>query len=519
MFEVWQNLESTEFLCKTRIFVPDKPGVLAKIAEAFAKNDINIVFFYYNRSEHPNRVIIEGKTSKKEALDNLYQEFSKEGFWEEKFDEELHITTVENILKVSVFIENKPGTLARFSKVLKDYNVNVVYMIYNELVSENQAEIAMYVESPDVIKTLAEKLNSLGYHYHLEYTGTRKEDTDKVIGLNLIERFFLRLKEVLSEEEVNEIKNIIGASKKLSETLLNFSRELGKHLEAGQIFNNILVFAMSSREKLGDRFFYKKLPSLPIGDLILHTFRMPTGGNVYVLEAEDEYVMIDGGYGIYYEDTKKMLTENGINPEKISRIYISHADADHAGMSGYFYEEFRAEVFMHPECKGVIEHNNRAYGTNTPLFLLNQFFTVLVNYFTKCKFPENWKSFSSETKYELGGFPVIDEFKVGSCKFLVLKSLGGHVPGQVFFLSEDAGILYSADYLLYIPSLTPEEKKILSIPKYLMLSTNTNSSVFKKEMGLLTDLVKELDKKLQKSGKGMLILPGHGDYYPARLLK
>ena len=518
MFEVWKSVDKEKYLCKTKIYVPDKPGVLAKIADTFATHDINISFFYYNRSEHPNRVIIEGKGDSRKSFEEVLKSFSEEGFLEELFEEDIHITSPENILKVSVFIENKPGTLATFAKVLKDYNINVLYMIYNELVSENRAEIAMYLESPDVVKELAEKLNSLGYHYHLEYTGKHKETTEKFLGLNLLERFFLKLREVLSEEEVEEIKTIITASKNLSQTLLEFGKELGKNLEAGQIFNNILIFAMSSRQHTGQNFSYIKLPSIPVGDLVLHAFRLPTGGNVYVLESKEECVMFDGAYGIYYEDVKRMLKENGIPPEKISRNYLSHADADHAGTSGYFAEEFGTEVFMHPLCKGVIEHNNRAYGTSTPLYQLNKFFTVLVNYFTKCKFPSNWTPFSTKKLGELNGFTVIDEFKVGNSKFKVLESLGGHVPGQVFFLSEDAGLLYSADYLLYIPSLRKEEKEILSIPKYLMLSTNTNSNIFREEMKLLTSLAKTIDESLKSEGKGLLILPGHGDYYPARIL-
>jgi len=518
MFEVWERPESLEFLCKTALFVPDKPGILAKLAEMFGSHGINIVFFYYNRSEHPNKVVIEGKAGSKEAHQALYHDLTKEGFLEERFEEDIKITNIKNILKVTAYIENKPGTLADFAKVLKEYEVNVVFMKYDELVSENKAEIAMYVKNPSVVKELGQKLNSLGYEYLFEYTGEDKEDVGKVIGLNLLEKFFLKLRKVLTDAEVEEVKNIISASKKLSDTLVGFNKELGKHLEAGHIFNNILLFAMSSREKTGKNFYYKRLPTIPLGRVLLHTFRLPTGGNIYVLEDENESIMIDGGYGLYYEDIKNMLEENNIKVEKIKRIYISHADADHAGTSGYFEEEFGTKVFMHPACKGIIEHNNRAYGSNSPLYQLNEFFTVLVNYFTKCKFPKNWIPFDTKVKGTFGIFPIIDEFEFGGLKFKVLESLGGHIPGQVFFISEEAGILYSADYLLYIPSLTREERNILSIPKYLMISTNTNSSVFKEEMKSLGNLVKSLDEKLKKQGKGFLVLPGHGDYYPARFV-
>ncbi len=518
MFQLFESTDHSCFLCKTRLYVPDKPGILAKIAEIFAKHSINITYFYYNRSEHPNKIIIEGVNSKKESFKKLYKDLSKENLWTEFYEEDFQITDIKNILKVSAYLENKPGTLAEFARLLKKYEVNVLYMIYNELVSENKAEIALYVKDHSIINKLAQELNLAGYHYNFEYSGTDQENTNKVIGLNLIERFFLRLKKVLDPEEIKEIKNIIQASKNLSETLVNFNKELGKNLEAGQVFTNILVFAFSSRSKTGKNFFYKKLPILPAGDLLIHSFRLPTGGNVYLIQKNDEFVMIDGGYGIYYENVKHMLEENGIDPAKIRRIYISHADADHAGLSGYFEEEFGSRVFMHPEAKGIIENNNRAYGTNTPLFLLNKHFTVLVNHFTRCKFPVNWIPFKTRPKEKIGEFQVIDEFQIGDAKFKVIQSLGGHIQGQVFFLSEDAGILYTADYLLYLPSLSKEEKEILSIPKYLLTSTNTNSGIFRKEMNLLKQLAKEIDEKLKKQGRGLMIFPGHGDYYPARIL-
>ncbi len=61
MFQLWQSLDKKQYLCKTVTYLTDKPGYLAKIANLFASHHINITFFHFNRSEHPNRVVIEGK--------------------------------------------------------------------------------------------------------------------------------------------------------------------------------------------------------------------------------------------------------------------------------------------------------------------------------------------------------------------------------------------------------------------------------------------------------------------------
>jgi glyoxylase-like metal-dependent hydrolase (beta-lactamase superfamily II) len=518
MFHLWQSLDNSNFLCKSVLYVPDKPGSLAKLANFFGKYGINITYFYYNRSEHPNKVIIEAKHKELSPFKLLFEELKKENFLEEKYEEDLQIINPNNIFKISVYLENKPGTLARFAELLKKYEANVVYMIYNEVISENRCEIAFYVKKPEQINSLAQEMNLLGYYYNFEYSGTDEEKTNIIIGLNLLERFFLSLKKLIGEEETEKVKEIVMTSKMLSETLINFNRESGKNLEIGQIFNKILTFAISSISKRGKNFNYKRLPTLPIGKILVYSFRPPTGGNIYILKGETETIMIDGSYGVYYEDIKKMFAENQIDPSKIKKIYLTHADADHAGVSGYFEEEYRTEVYLHPVSRGIMENENRAYGTDTPLFQLNHYFTILVNYFTKSKFPKDGKFFDIKPKELCGAFPVIDYFKLDGIEFKILESFGGHIPGQVFFLSEELGLFFTGDYLLYVPSLSEEEKSFLNIPKLLMMSTNINSKVFREEMELLKNLAQKIDSCLSEKGKGLLILPGHGDYYPIRLI-
>ncbi|MDI9624721.1 MAG: ACT domain-containing protein [Methanothermobacter sp.] len=510
-FEVWKSLHNTLFLGRVKVYVPDRPGSLARIAGYFADYGINISYFYYNRSEHPNRVLVEGK-SREDVFQSLYNDLLREGFLGEFFEEDLQIMEPGNVLKVSVYLENKPGTLRDLARLLEKYNANVTYMIYNEMISENKAEMAFYVEDPRQIQELAKELNKLGYHYNLEYTGADEEKTNTMIGLNLIERFFLKLKEILDDEELAEVKRLVNTSRRLSDTLIGFNREAGRNLEAGQVLGNILAFAISSRRHRGDAFFYRRLPSLPLGDVLLHVFKPPTGGNIYLLEGDD-LVMVDGSYGIYYNEVKGMLVENGLDPSRIGRVYLSHADADHAGLSGYFHEEYGSEVFLHPRAEDIIVGENRAAGSKTPLMELNHYFTILVNHFTECKFPEKWQPYKTNKKGEIGAFPIIDHFNVGNLEFKVLESLGGHIPGQVFFLSEEAGVLFSGDYLLYVPSLDDEEKKFLNIPRFLMTSTNANSMLFKEEMEALKEVAKEIDEKVS-----LIVLPGHGDYYPIKLI-
>jgi glyoxylase-like metal-dependent hydrolase (beta-lactamase superfamily II) len=223
--------------------------------------------------------------------------------------------------------------------------------------------------------------------------------------------------------------------------------------------------------------------------------------------------MIDCGYGIYYEDIKKLFRKKGWDPAELKRIFVTHADADHAGTAGYFAEEFGTKVYMHPASKQVIAGDNRAYGVSGKLSDLNKFYTRLVNRFTNCRFTEKPEYFSSSVAGKAGAFNIIDAFSIGDLHFEVLESLGGHIPGNVFFLNRKYGLIFTADYMLNVKSLSAENRDTLNVYKYLLISPNSNGLVFREEMAALQGLMLKVNSEVRKSGRSALIFPGHGEYY------
>jgi glyoxylase-like metal-dependent hydrolase (beta-lactamase superfamily II) len=108
---------------------------------------------------------------------------------------------------------------------------------------------------------------------------------------------------------------------------------------------------------------------------------------------------------------------------------------------------------------------------------------------------------------------VIDQFELSGQSYKVLESRGGHTPGQVFFLSYDSGLIFTGDYLLFVDSLSPGEREILNLPKFMMTSTNVDSELFRREMEMMKKLIVNFDAFLRKSDQKATIVPGHGDYY------
>jgi glyoxylase-like metal-dependent hydrolase (beta-lactamase superfamily II)/uncharacterized protein with ACT and thioredoxin-like domain len=505
-----------DYLGKGCLFLVDRPGSLSELAGMFASYGINIIFFHYNRSEHPNRVLLEVKSGSEDSLNLISSELSRSHLLRGEFPApqlELGVLDTRNILKIEVQLPHQPGTLGGFAHLLSGHKANVIYMAYHEDVSETSAHFSIATQNPGEIERLLKKINEHGYYYSLVYRGSEQRAIEDIIGLNLIERFFFHLRKLLDTDDIENLRKIVQSSQRLSDSLIRFSREAGRHFDIGDVTTNILAFASASLVKTGKKFSYRKSSPVIVDRVSFHAFRLPTGGNLHILKSDDDLVMIDGGYGLYYDDVKTMLRQSGLDPEKVSRIYLSHADADHAGMSGYFAEEFGSSVYLHSEAGGILEHGNRAWGSDTPLLELNHCFTELVNEFTKFRVPGNWIPYSSDIIEWIDGFPVIDQFELSGQSYKVIRSKGGHIPGQVFFLSYDSGLLFTGDYLLLVDSLSNGEREILNLPKFMMTSTNVDSRLFRQEMEMMKVLIRKFHEDLSARGKKATVVPGHGDYY------
>lgn len=513
----YSKKQETEFLVKCEVFLEDKPGSLADFSSQIAETGGNIGFFHYDRSVDCNRIVAEVQYENKNNLYRFLQLLRKKNYYSLRNEigkDEIQIMTPESVLEVKVRLINKPGSLAAFALLLKEHRANVIYMLYDEDIDPESAHIALATQNPGEVNSLLGAINSKGYNYKVVYTGSDIKEVEHLIGLKLVEKFFLRLQKLVSKQDLQQLIAIVDSSKRLYTELAHFYSEVGNHLEKGDVFESILTFASTSIAKVGKNFHARELPALQFEDNIqLLTFRLPTGGNIFVFLHDGEITMFDAGYGLYYEDIKNLLKRKRMDPGEVRRIFVSHADADHIGSAGYFADQFGTQVFMHTDCKGIIGNENRTYGTNTKLSKLNKHFTVLVNRFTKCKYPEKVSFFSTSVIDKVGTFNMIDTFPVGNLEFQVLESHGGHLPGQVFFLNREHGLFFSSDYLINIDSLSTEEEDYMRLPRYLMTSTNTNSQVFKEETRSLMNIISLLDKELKRQCKFVLIFPGHGDYY------
>jgi glyoxylase-like metal-dependent hydrolase (beta-lactamase superfamily II) len=217
--------------------------------------------------------------------------------------------------------------------------------------------------------------------------------------------------------------------------------------------------------------------------------------------------MIDTGYGIYHDDVMDMLSRYGfLDEQKISRIFITHADADHCGAAGFF----TAPVLMHKDTLEIIKKNNRAYGSRSEHSVLEEFYTKMINLFSRFNSPEHVQCFTDPQIAMRGIFPILGIVTAGDLELEILEGLGGHTCGQIYLYSQKAGLLFAGDSVINFSSLTKERADYSSLAAFLVTSVNVDSDLAKKERKALLDLVLETDVNLVAAGRRCLVCGGHG---------
>jgi glyoxylase-like metal-dependent hydrolase (beta-lactamase superfamily II) len=196
----------------------------------------------------------------------------------------------------------------------------------------------------------------------------------------------------------------------------------------------------------------------------------------------------------------------GIEEDAVSKIFLTHADADHAGAAGYF----KARSYMHPGTMEILLRANRAYGSKIEGSILEEVYTRLINLFSRFNPPAVGEYLYPDAKGREGAFDVIGELTVGRLRFKVLNGLGGHLHGQIYFLCEREGLLFTGDSLINFASFTPERERYNSLAKILMTTVNVDSDAAREERIGLMRIAKEMDAEQRRRGKRCLVCGGHG---------
>jgi glyoxylase-like metal-dependent hydrolase (beta-lactamase superfamily II)/uncharacterized protein with ACT and thioredoxin-like domain len=470
--------------------MPDKAGALHRAAAIIRQYAGNINRLQFDRRIDPATVFFE-VTAKSDAYEKITQDLSAIGYLQ---------TSIRPVsfLKFHVDVPNRSGALDEFLQHTTEAGANITFIDYDDAGRHpGRLTVSLLVEQSGAVDTLMDEIKSKYRMEILEYDNTGEHLDDTVFYVTLAQK----IRAIIGESEDAFLLSFLADTNHIAQELMDRGNDPKK------AFSCVLATGESIRKTTGPS-FSADVQRIGITDrLTLFCFQLPCGGSIFALKNTDEVVLIDTGYGIYFPDVRVMLERYGIGkPSDISRIIITHADGDHCGAGGYY----SAPSFIHPVTLGIIRENNRAYGTRSDKLILESFYTKMINLFSGFTPPENVVLFPTKTLRMRGIFPVISTVEIGGISFEVLESLGGHIGGQVYLFSEEQGLLFAADSIINIASLTKERMDYNALAEFLVASVNVNNEVAKKERAALLHLIAETDSRLKEKGKRCIVCGGHG---------
>jgi len=242
--------------------------------------------------------------------------------------------------------------------------------------------------------------------------------------------------------------------------------------------------------------------------ITLYSFQLPGGGNLNLFTTSEGKMVLDTGYGCFYNDCKNMLSSIGLDGFSNTKVVIcTHGDADHCGASGYF----SVKPVMHPTTKALLASGTRNYGTpNNPKAIFEKFYTTSINTISRMNIPEDIAVFDTKPLGYRGVFPIIGSVKFAGMNFEVWESLGGHIAGQLLLFEPNLGLLFTSDAFINFATLSKERADYCSIADIMVGSVNVDSEIARKERKELVNLAPGLNKELKEKGKRLYICCGHG---------
>jgi len=469
--------------------MPNEPGALHKAAEIAKDYNGNIHRIHYNRKIDPNTVFFE-ITADESSYGKIMNKLDEIGYLQ---------TTLKpaNYLKFNISLPHSPGALFEFLNCITSAGANIGFLDFDD--KSNRHDKLTVALTLDKISSVDALLDNLKSRYLLEIVeyDTEGEKLDDTVFYIF---FAQKLREIIGNTEDDFLIKLLGDVNHIVQELTRLGED-PKH-----VFESILLTGNTLKDTSGDG-FYADIQKVDLNqDTQLYCFQPPCGGNIFVINAPEEMVMVDSGYGIYYPDILKLFQHCGIDLKNLKGIYMTHADADHCGAGGFY----GVKSFMHRGTSDIIGKANRAYGSNVEECVLEEVYTKLINLFSRFNSPADVNIFSENIIKMRGSFKVVHIFKVGDMEFEVLESLGGHLYGQVFLACPDEGIIFTGDSLINFDSLSEDRRRYNLLAKNLMTSVNVDRKLAKTERKALLRIISKLNEELSIKDKKCLICSGHG---------
>lgn len=476
--------------------VPDRPGALHPAVDVISRNGGNINRIQFDRRIDPCTVFFE-VTSGPGAREEIARGLRELGYLQTALKP-------QSFLKLSVHIPHTPGALSDFLRFTTAHKANIAQIDFDDRGSRPHIlTVSLNLGEEEEVTKLLDDLKSRYRMEVLDYDTSGKYLDDTVFYL----RFAQSLRDIVGESEDAFLLSLLGDINHVAQELMKRGKD------PKTVFESVEKTGRTLKSTCGPG-FYADLQNIRLApDLLLVCIQPPCGGSVFLLDSPGECVMVDTGYGIYYPDICQIIRREVPGAlDRLSRIIITHADADHCGAGGLF----SVPCLMHAGTRDIILVSNRAYGSRNHESILEEVYTSLINLFSRFSPPRDIVLFPPAGDERVGAFPVIGVVRAGRYRFLVLEGLGGHLFGQIYLYSRDLGVFFSADTAINFDHLTPDRAQYNTLAVNLVTSVNVDSEKAREERQEIFGIVRQANGSYPGGRSECLVCGGHG---PVSLLQ
>jgi len=465
--------------------MPDKPGAFMHAVKVISKHDGNIVRVSFNKAVDFHTLFVEVR-----ADDDVLEKISKELLTLGYLKNEL---TESKVIVVNIKMPDKPGVLYPALKILDRYDINISYINSNEHDGMYQNfKMGLLIEDPKIIKNVLDDISELYPIDIIDYEA-EEPNLDNTI-------FYIRIG--------NEIQKMFDLS---SQRTMEFIRESNRVLQMLQdrgedpdkVFEHVLHLARFMAEHRDNRFVPDVSVKQITKDTKLHIIEPPCGSNTYILENNNELLFIDTGFAIYADEMMRIIHSIFANFNDMKKtIMITHADVDHCGLLSVISD---ASILLNKKsAEGLLRQYNKTmdHREETGFHLgYSRLSMIFSNYVPPD--PSRFVILGKNVPDDHEDMIRIDTIKFGDILLDAYEGSGGHLHGEMIFVSEEPRIMFTGDVYINTKGLTKGRDEFHSLAPYLMTSVNVNSKRAK-------DMRKATADILNKSEKECLVCGGHG---------
>ncbi len=474
---------------KTENFVthlPDQHGALLLVCGIIREHHGNILRLSYNKAVDLHTTFLEVR-GEEEDLRRIRLALEEIGYLENSLPS-------SQVIMLQVHHASGPGTIYPILQILDRYQVNISYINSYELAPDQDAvlRLGILIEDP---QTIGQILNEISAYYPVEIEEYDPLETPLDNTVFYI-RMAARMQQLFHLSNEKTIEFMSEANR-----VLQMLQERGENPQT--VFEHILTFAEKLARYRGAHFKPFITHYQLTAQTKLHVIEPPLGSNTYILEYQNELLLIDTGFALYAEEMMQVL--HALFPDFDQRkktLMITHADVDHCGLLSVI-DDARI-VLNQKSAQGLIRQlDGRADFREKNVFHLG--YSRLSRIFS-CYQPPNpdrFVIFGADAPDEHEELLLIHTFTFGDLSFEVYEGSGGHLYGEMIYVCREPRLAFTGDVYLNVKGFSDRLKDFLALAPYMMTSVDVDPERARRTRSQVTQL-------LQALGPGTLLGTGHG---------